>query len=158
MATKQALEVGDSAPDFTLTSATGVPVSLHDFRGRSEVILFFYPKANTPFCTAEACAFRDNDSAFRDAGAEVIGISSDPPESLRSFGGSFQLPYTLLSDPEGKVRQLFGVPKTFGILPGRSTYLIDRDGIVRHIFTSQFLPSRHATDLLEALKSLQESK
>src|SRR5271166_6434982 len=133
----QAVGVGDLAPDFTLPSSTGEMVSLSDFRGKSEVVLFFYPKDDTPGCTAEACSFRDSHEAFREAGAEVIGVSSDSSDSHRKFAGRYGLPFRLLSDPKGELRSRFGVPKTLGLLPGRVTYLIDRHGIVRHIFSSQ---------------------
>src|SRR5690348_14730621 len=98
-----ALGVGDPAPDFELPSSTGEMVRLCEFRGRSEVVLFFYPKANSPACTMEACAFRDSYEAFRDARAEVIGISSDPADSHRRFADRFRLPFVLLSDADGTV-------------------------------------------------------
>jgi peroxiredoxin Q/BCP len=125
VANADALAVGDSAPGFTLLSASGETVSLADFRG-GEVVLFFYPKDRSPLCTAEACTFRDSHQAFRDAGAVVIGISSDSAESHRRFAGRFRLPYLLLSDIGGDVRERYRVPKTFGLIPGRVTYLIDR--------------------------------
>ena len=144
--------MGDPAPDFTLPSATGEPVSLSQFRGRSEVVLFFYPKDNSPVCTAEACSFRDSYEAFRSAGAEVIGISADSVESHRRFAARNRLPFHLLSDADGSVRARYGVPRTLGVIPGRVTYLIDRQGIVRHIFSSQFQPARHVAEALRVLK------
>lgn len=158
MAGEKRLQVGDKAPDFTLHKANGEPVNLSDFRGRAEVVLFFYPKDNTPGCTAEACSFRDNYDVFRDAGAEVIGISSDPADSHERFASRFRLPFLLLSDEEGVVRQRYGVSKTFGLFPGRCTYVIDRDGIIRHIFSSQFLPTKHVTEALSALKKRREER
>ena len=154
MAETKRLEVGDSAPGFTLPSASGKTVSLSDFRGR-EVVLFFYPMDNSPVCTTEACSFRDSHEAFRDAGAEVIGISSDSPESHRRFADRFRLPFLLLSDMHGDVRERYGVPKTFGLIPGRVTYLIDREGVVRHVFSSQFEPARHVTEALTVLRTLR---
>jgi thioredoxin-dependent peroxiredoxin len=149
------LQPGDAAPDFTLPDADGKLVSLADFRGRTEVVLFFYPKDNTPGCTREACSFRDCFESFRDAGALVIGISSDSGASHRQFAERFRLPFMLLSDHDGTVRARYGVAKTLGLLPGRVTFLIDRHGIVRFIFTSQFQPAQHVARALGALKELR---
>jgi peroxiredoxin Q/BCP len=154
MADRHALRVGDPAPDFELPSSTREMVRLSDYRGKSDVVVFFYPKANSPVCSVEACSFRDSYEAFREAGAEVIGISSDPADSHRRFADRFRLPFVLLSDADGAVRGRFGVPRTLGLLPGRVTYLIDRDGIIRHIFSSQFQPQRHVADALGVLVRL----
>jgi peroxiredoxin Q/BCP len=150
-----AVRVGDPAPDFTLADASGEPVSLSKFRDRSEVVLYFYPKDHSPACTAEACSFRDSYEAFRSAGAEVIGISTDTVESHRQFAGRNRLPFHLLSDADGSVRARYGVPRTLGIIPGRVTYLIDRQGIVRHIFSSQFQPARHVGEALKVLAQIR---
>jgi peroxiredoxin Q/BCP len=147
--------IGEPAPDFALPSATGETVRLSDFRGKAEVVLFFYPKDNSPACTLEACSFRDSHEAFREAGAEVIGISADSADSHRRFSERFRLPYTLLADVDGAVRAQYGVPRTLGLFPGRVTYLIDRDGIVRHIFSSQFQPWRHVPEALKILEGLR---
>jgi peroxiredoxin Q/BCP len=155
MATSAGVRVGDAAPDFTLPSATGVPVHLGDFRGVSEVVLFFYPKDNSPACTAEACSFRDSYEAFREAGAEVIGVSADSLASHLDFAGRHRLPYRLLSDSDGSLRALYCVPKTLGFIPGRVTYLIDKQGIVRHIFSSQLQPTRHVEEALRVLKQIR---
>ena len=104
MADREALGVGEPAPDFALPSATGETVRLSDFRGKAEVVLFFYPKDNSPACTLEACSFRDSHEAFREAGAEVIGISADPADSHRRFSERFRLPFVLLTDVDGAVR------------------------------------------------------
>jgi peroxiredoxin Q/BCP len=154
MADGEALRVGEPAPDFSLPSSTGEMVRLSDFRGKSAVVLFFYPKDNSPACTMEACSFRDSHETFREAGAEVIGISADSEESHRGFAERFRLPYLLLADTDGAVRARYGVPRTFGLFPGRVSYLIDREGIVRHIFSSQFQPWRHVAEALEVLKTL----
>jgi thioredoxin-dependent peroxiredoxin len=158
MATSDGVRVGDPAPDFTLPSTTGAPVSLSDFRGTSEVVLFFYPKDNTPGCTAEACSFRDSYEAFREAGAEVIGVSSDSVESHRAFAGKHRLPFRLLSDPDGALRAKYGAARMLGLFPGRVTYLIDRQGIVRHVFSSQFQPARHVAEALRVLKAMRDEK
>ncbi len=155
MAVRDSVRVGDPAPDFTLPSSTGEPVSLRDFRDKSEVVLFFYPKDDSPACTAEACAFRDSYELFRDAGAEVIGISADSSASHLKFASVHHLPYVLLTDSGGSLRRRFGVPKTLGLIPGRVTYLIDRLGIVRHIFSSQFQPAKHVHEALRVLKEVQ---
>ena len=149
MAESAVLGVGDPAPDFALASSTGETVRLSDYRGKAEVVLFFYPKDNTPGCTMEACTFRDSHEAFREAGAEVIGISSDSADSHRRFAERYRLPFVLLSDAGGSVRARYGVSRTLGLFPGRVTYLIDRDGIIRHIFSSQFQPWRHVPEALE---------
>lgn len=148
------IAVGDAAPDFTLPTQDGVPTYLKDFAGRSSVVLFFYPKDNTAKCTAEACAFRDSYSVFQDAGAVVLGISSDTGASHQGFAQRHRLPFPLLSDTGSHVRELYGVPKTLGLLPGRVTYLIDKQGIVRHIFSSQFDIDRHISETLRVLRTL----
>ncbi|VXD25756.1 peroxiredoxin [Planktothrix paucivesiculata] len=149
-----AVKIGDLAPDFTLTSQTGESVSIKDFRGQKSVVLYFYPKDDTPGCTAEACAFRDSYQVFTDAGAEVIGISSDTAQSHQQFATKYNLPFILLSDTGNKVRQLYGVPATMWVLPGRVTYVIDKDGVVRHLFDSMLDFSRHVEEALTTLKSI----
>ncbi len=148
---KGKVQVGDLAPDFTLPDQSGAPVSLEKYLGKSDIVLYFYPKDNTVGCTAEACAFRDSYEVFKDAGAEVIGISSDTAESHQQFAKKHRLTFILLSDEGGAIRRRYGVPTTFG-LPGRVTYVIDRKGIVRHIFSSQIQFEKHVD---EALKTLQ---
>ncbi len=156
MPDEKVLRVGDLAPDFTLPSTTGGTVSLSDFRGRSEVVLFFYPKDNSPACALEACSFRDSYDAFRDAGAEVIGISADSTVSHNQFATRFRLPFRLLSDSDGSVRSRYGVSRTLGIFPGRVTFLIDKEAIIRHVFSSQFLPTKHVSEMLAVLRNLRE--
>lgn len=157
MAAQSLVKVGDLAPDFSLPSSKGDLVSLANFRGR-EVVLYFYPKDNTAGCTAEACAFRDSYEDFQEAGAEVIGISSDSETTHGQFARRLNLPFLLLSDRDGAVRARYGVPKTLGLLPGRVTYLIDRDGVVRAIFSSQFQPKKHLTEMLDQLARLQAGR
>lgn len=149
------LQIGDVAPDFTLPTQSGGTVHLADYRGKQAVVVYFYPKDNTAGCTAEACAFRDSYEVFQQAGAEVIGISSDSVDSHQQFASQYQLPFILASDAQGEVRKRYHVPATFGLLPGRVTYVIDRQGIVRHIFSSQLNAPRHVT---EALRILQPSE
>jgi peroxiredoxin Q/BCP len=147
--------VGDTAPDFTLPSQSGEEVSLGDFINRKRaVVLFFYPKDDTPGCTKEACSFRDEHERFGNLEAEVIGISSDPIESHQRFVEKNRLPFALLSDEGGEVRKLYGVPNTLGLFPGRVTYVIDEEGVVRHVFSSQLGVTRHVEQALEALGSI----
>ncbi len=152
--TKGNVGVGSKAPYFTLPSQSGEMVSLKDFLDRKPVVLFFYPKDDTPGCTKEACAFRDVYEEFSKLDAEVVGISSDSVESHRSFAKKHGLPFTLLSDEGGKVRKLYGVSNTFGLFPGRVTYVIDENGVVRHIFSSQLGAKRHVEEALKILTSI----
>jgi peroxiredoxin Q/BCP len=151
--TKDKLKVGSVAPDFTLPSQEGEMVSLKDFSGRKPVVLFFYPKDDSPGCTKEVCAFRDNFEEFSKLDAQVIGISSDSVESHRRFAVKHDLSFPLLSDEGGNIRRLYGVPKTFGLFPGRVTYVIDKEGVVRHVFSSQLSVQRHVQEALAALRS-----
>jgi len=151
--TDQSVGVGDKAPDFTLDSASG-PVTLSAYRGDKVVVLYFYPKDDTYGCTKEACAFRDSFEDFVDAGAEVIGVSSDSVASHESFAGKHRLPFTLVADPGGAVRREFGVPSTLGMLPGRVTYVIDREGVVRHVFNSQMRIGDHVGRALDVVRRL----
>ena len=152
------VKVGDPAPDFTLPALTGKQVNLASFRGEKDIVLYFYPRDRTFGCTAEACAFRDNYEVFRDAGAEVIGISSDSEESHEQFANKHRLPFILLSDRGGVVRKRYWVSSTFGLLPGRVTYIIDKQGIVRYIFSSQFAPQKHVAEALKVLQALREER
>ena len=112
------------------------------------------PKDGTPGCTAEACAFRDSHDVFAETGAEVIGVSSDSVDSHVEFAGRHELPFTLLSDQGGQVRKLYGVPSVLGLLPGRVTYVIDRQGTVRHTFNSMTKIGRHIDQALDMVKRL----
>jgi thioredoxin-dependent peroxiredoxin len=151
------IQVGDRAPDFTLPSQSGERVSLAEFQGNKAVVLFFYPKDGTAVCTKEACSFRDAYEDFVQAGAVVIGVSSDSTESHQAFASGHRLPFVLLADAEGSLRKAFGVPKTLGIMPGRVTYVIDKDGVVRHVFSSQVSADRHVTEALGVVRQLAES-
>ncbi|TMF42101.1 MAG: peroxiredoxin [Chloroflexi bacterium] len=152
---KGKVQVGDSAPDFTLLDQSGTPVCLGDFLGKKHIVLYFYPKDNTSLCTEEARAFRDSYEVFKNAGAEVIGVSFDSVESHRQFAEEHQLPFILLSDADSILRKRYDVPTAFE-LPGRVTYIIDRQGIVRLIFFSQYTSTRHVEVALESLQSLHE--
>ena len=149
------IQVGDKAPDFTLPSQTGEQVRLQDRLGERVVVLYFYPKDNTSGCTAEACAFRDSYETFTDAGAEVIGVSSDSADKHAGFASKHRLPFTLLADQGGRVRKAYGVPAALGFLPGRVTYVIDRTGTVRHVFSSMTNIDGHVSEALEVVRQLQ---
>ena len=150
-----AIKVGDRAPEFSLPASTGGQASLEDFLGKKTLVLYFYPKDDTVGCTAEACDFRDNHGLFTAAGADVIGVSSDTLIAHEQFATKLRLPFTLLSDVDGRVRDAYGVRKTFGLVPGRVTYVIDRTGIVRYIFSSQLRFSAHVQKALEIVKTLE---
>ncbi|MFT5041762.1 MAG: peroxiredoxin Q/BCP [Hyphomicrobiaceae bacterium] len=145
---------GDLAPNFSLESQDGTEISLADYRGSAVVVLYFYPKDDTPVCTKEACAFRDSHEDFTDAGAVVIGVSDDNAASHRSFASKHALPFHLVCDPGQAVRKAYGVPRTLGIMPGRVTYVIDREGIVRHVTNSQLFAGRHVNEALETVRRL----
>jgi len=151
---KDGVGVGSKAPDFTLPSQSGEMVSLKDFLGEKVVILYFYPKDDTPGCTKEACAFRDEHEEFGKLDAEVIGVSSDSVESHKRFAEKHNLSFTLLSDEGGRVRRMYGVPNTFGVFPGRVTYVIDESGVVRHVFSSQIGAVKHVEEALKALAAI----
>ena len=147
---------GDTAPDFSLPDSSGREVSLSDFAGRSVVVLYFYPKDNTPGCTREACSFRDNYKDLRELGAEVIGISSDTGSSHADFAARHGLPFILLSDLDGEVRGAYGIVSIFGMLPGRVTFVIDKKGIIRHVFWSQFRAHKHVDEAIRIVRSIHE--
>ncbi|MFN2426562.1 MAG: peroxiredoxin [Candidatus Binatia bacterium] len=148
------IAVGDKAPDFQLQDQNGRTVSLADFRGSKAVVLYFYPKDETPGCTKEACSFRDSYEDFVKAGAEVIGVSGDSVGKHQAFAEHHRLPFTLLADEGNALRKAYGVPATLWILPGRVTYVIDRDGIVRHVFDSQLQATKHIDEALGVIRRL----
>jgi peroxiredoxin Q/BCP len=150
-----AIKAGDTAPDFALPDRSGTTVRLSDYRGKKAVVLYFYPKDDTPGCTKEACSFRDQYEVFKDAGAEVIGISSDSAESHAKFASKYQLPFVLVADQGGSVRKQYGVPATLGLLPGRVTFVIDPQGVVRHVFNSQLQATKHVDEAAQALRALK---
>jgi peroxiredoxin Q/BCP len=148
------VNVGDVAPDFTLPDQSGAPVRLRDLLGQKTVVLYFYPKDETPGCTIEARAFRDSYEQFSAKDAQVVGVSSDSVRSHRRFAQRHDLPFLLLSDADGAIRRLYGVEKTLGLLPGRVTYVIDQTGIVRHVYSSQLRATRHPREALMVLSAL----
>jgi peroxiredoxin Q/BCP len=148
------VEVGEEATDFTLPDQEGRPVTLSRLRGKN-IVLYFYPKDFSPGCTREACDFRDGYEDFTDAGAIVVGVSGDTVESHKKFIDEYKLPFTLLSDMKGEVRKLYGTYKVLGLFSGRYTFIIDREGIIRHIFTSETDMQKHVDDALRVLKELK---
>jgi thioredoxin-dependent peroxiredoxin len=153
-----AVQVGDKAPDFTLPSQMGDNVTLSEYFGKKNVVLYFYPKDETTGCTKEACTFRDSYDVFTNLGAEVLGVSGQSVESHKSFATHHNLQFILLSDKDNKVRILYGVPATMGIIPGRVTYVIDKKGVVRHIFNSQYQPQKHVEEAKQVLEKLNEEE
>ena len=149
------IQVGDKAPDFTLPSQSGELARLHDRLGERVVVFYFYPKDDTPGCTAEACAFRDSHEVFTSAGAEVIGISSDSVGRHAAFAAGISCRSPCSATKAVSVRKNYGVPAVLGLLPGRVTYVIDREGTVRHVFNSMTHIGQHINDALEVVRQLQ---
>ncbi|KAL3535487.1 hypothetical protein ACH5RR_003948 [Cinchona calisaya] len=144
---------GSVPPAFTLKDQDGRNVSLSKFKGKP-VVVYFYPADETAGCTKQACAFRDSYEKFKKAGAEVIGISGDDPSSHKAFAKKYRLPFTLLSDEGNQIRKEWGVPSDlFGALPGRQTYVLDKNGVVQLIYNNQFQPEKHIDETLKFLQS-----
>ena len=147
--------IGDTAPPFDTIDHEGSRICLDDLILEGPVVLYFYPKDETPACTAEACAFRDAHADFVAAGARVVGVSSDSAERHQAFASRHQLPYSLIADAHGLLRRTYGVPRTLGLLPGRVTYVIDTEGVIRHLFNSQFHAKRHIEEALRTVRRMQ---
>jgi len=152
------VKVEEKAPDFKLLSQMGDKVTLSEYFGKKNIVLYFYPKDESMGCTKEACKFRDAYDVFADLGAEVLGVSSQSVESHESFATHHGLPFILLSDERNEVRKMYGVPASLGIIPGRVTFIIDKKGMVRHIFSSQFQPEKHVQEALGVLRKLNEEE
>jgi peroxiredoxin Q/BCP len=154
-------KVGDAAPTFTLSSTEGKPLSLKDFKGKN-IVLYFYPKDDTPGCTKEACSFRDTNSELKDAGAVVLGVSTDSVESHEQFKSKYNLNFPLLADPTADVAKMYGVWKeknmygrrSWGV--ARTTFLIGADGKVKKVY-KKVDTERHGQDVLADLKGLEKS-
>ena len=149
-----ALAAGDRAPLIALSDQTGVERRSDQLGGKA-LVLFFYPKDDTPGCTMEACAFRDSYSDLQALGAEVWGVSGDDAASHQRFASRHHLPYPLLVDTGNRLRRAFGVPSVLGLLPGRVTYVIDGQGVVRHVFNNLLDGAAHRREAIEALQRLQ---
>lgn len=145
------MKVGDTIPDFTSKDSDGNDFDSQNYIGKQPLVIYFYPKDDTPGCTVEACSFRDNYQDFKDLGAEVIGISSDSVASHIKFKSKYKLPFILLSDNDKKIRKLFGVQNNLFIIPGRETFVADKNGTILLIFNSMSADS-HITKALQALK------
>ena len=145
--------VGDRAPLVALRDADGVERRSDQLAGQA-LVLFFYPKDDTPGCTMEACAFRDSYADLQALGAEVWGVSGDDASSHQRFAGKHKLPYPLLVDTGNQLRRAFGVPAVLGLLPGRVTYVIDGQGVIRHVFNNLLDGPAHRREAIEALKAL----
>ncbi|MFM8734856.1 MAG: peroxiredoxin [Pirellulales bacterium] len=143
--------VGDRAPAFTATLQDGGTFDSSGVIGRKWLVLFFYPKDDTPVCTKEACAFRDSYEKFVEAGAEVVGVSSDSAASHARFAARHRLPFPIIADERRELRTLFGVPATLGFLPGRVTYVIDREGVVRMVYSAMLASDGHVRRALAAV-------
>lgn len=153
--TKKPVSIGSKVPIFILNDQFGEAFNIESVLGKKNLIIYFYPKDETPGCTAEACSFRDAYEEFTENNCVVIGISGDDEESHWNFAMKHRLTYTLLADQGNHIRKLFGVPKSmFGMLPGRVTYIIDKKGIVRHIFNSQLMATKHISESLKILRTL----
>ena len=150
-----AVKIGDVIPDFIAKDTNGNDFDSKKIVGQKPLVLYFYPKDNTPGCTAQACSFRDQYEDFKDLGAEVIGISSDSITSHQKFAQQYKLPFILLSDQDKKIRNLFGVPTgMFGLIPGRVTYVTDKKGVVTMIFDSM-MATNHISKALAAIQKLK---
>ncbi|MES2747063.1 MAG: peroxiredoxin [Bacteroidota bacterium] len=147
-----ALKVGDRVPFFTAVDSNGNGFEIRDFIG-SPFVIYFYPKDDTRVCTEQACSFRDNYQEFKELGAEVIGISADSVASHVKFKSKYQLPFILLSDADKKIRKLFGVSNDLLFIPGRQTFVADKNGIIQLVFNS--MSGRiHIDKALKILKKL----
>ena len=147
-----ALQIGDKIPNFTAKDTNNNDFDSTTIVGQKPVVIYFYPKDNTPGCTAQACSFRDQYQDFTDLGAEVIGISGDTVSSHEKFAKRYKLPFLLLADSAGKLRKLFGVKTNLlGLIPGRVTYVADKDGVIQLIFDSM-MATKHIPKALDFLK------
>lgn len=146
--------IGDKAPDFSLRDQNGNIVSLHDYAGSRSVVLYFYPKDFTPGCTAETRSFGTMYDELKDMGAEVLGVSTAEVGTHREFAEACGARFSLLADEGGKVRKLYDVRASFGLIPGRTTFVIDRNGVVRHVHTSQTNAAGHVAEAIKALKAI----
>ncbi len=148
------LTSGQRVPSFTLKDQDNVDFVLDDELGKGPIVFFFYPKDETAGCTAEACSFRDRNPALAAAGATVVGISRDSVASHKAWATKHAFPFKLLADVDGKVRDAFGVPRAFGLIDGRVTYVVDHGGIVRHSFSSLLRATKHVDEAIEVVKRL----
>lgn len=148
------LKPGDKAPDFTLPDQEGRPVRVSDLWRKGPVVLYFYPRDETPGCTAQACSFRDKYQDFQDAGAQVVGVSDDPVDKHAGFARHHRLPFTLLADPDEAVHRQYGLDKLLGFLRARVTFVIDSKGVIQLVFDDRLRALRHVDAALETVRGL----
>ncbi len=151
-----ALNIGDEAPDFEALTDSGNKLRLSEILKGNEVVLYFYPKDETPGCTAEACSFRDSWDDLKDLGATVVGVSSDSTDSHRKFKEHHKLQFTLVSDQGKEIRRLYDVKGS--ILPPRTTFVISRNGKIAHVYNSQMNAKHHVEEAITALKKIRENE
>lgn len=147
------LKVGDKAPDFELDSTLGRKVSVREFANKKSVVLYFYPKDNTPGCTKEACSFRDDFARFQELGAEILEVSLDSIESHEKFSSKHHLPFVLLSDKDKQVVKAYGVLGLGGFSAKRVTFIIDKAGVITHVFPKVNV-SKHSEEVMDALREV----
>jgi len=148
-----AIQKGDQCPSFKLKDQNGELFNIDDVIGEDNLVIYFYPKDDSPGCTKQACSFRDAFEDFKEAGAKVIGISSDDEQSHKKFAEKHNLPFTLLADSNKTVRKQFGVPTNLlGLLPGRVTYIFDKKGLLKGVFNSQLNFDKHISEALKVIK------
>jgi peroxiredoxin Q/BCP len=154
--TMNELKIGSTIPAFTLPDQNGKMFDINSVLGKKNLVIYFYPKDDSPGCTAQACSFQDQFEVFKEADAVIIGISGQSVESHKEFATKHRLTFTLLSDKGNKIRKQFGVPTNLlGLIPGRVTYVADKTGKVIYIFNSQTHATKHVD---EALRILKQSK
>jgi peroxiredoxin Q/BCP len=151
------LKVGSKVPEFILPDQDGKMFDLRRVLGKENLVIYFYVKDETPGCTKEACTFRDDYTQFQKDNAMVIGISAQSVESHKEFAEKYDLPFTLLSDRDNKVRKLFGVKNVMGSIPGRETFVIDKQGKVVYIFNSNSEPVEHVTEAMRILGGMNKT-
>jgi len=149
----QQIKEGFKVPEFNLSDQDGKEFNIKDVLEKKKLVIYFYPKDDTPGCTKEACSFRDQFEVFTQAGAMIIGISAQSVDSHKKFAGKYKLPFTLLSDTDNHVRKLFGVSS--GPIPGRVTFVVDKTGTVVYVFDSQMQATRHVDEALRILKEMK---
>ncbi len=150
------IKIGSSIPAFILPDQNGNLFDISSVLGKKNLVIYFYPKDDSPGCTAQACSFRDQYEVFKEADALIIGISGQSVESHKEFAEKHRLTFTLLSDEGNKIRKQFGVPTNLlGFLPGRVTYIADKTGKVIYLFNSQMQSTKHVDEALRILKKMQ---
>ena len=152
------IQVGDIVPSFSLPDQDGKMINITDYIGRKKLVIFFYPRDGSHFCTKEACYFRDLSQTFDEVNAVIFGISGQSIENHKKFASQYRLDYPILSDEGNEVRKLFGVPaNAFGLIDGRVTYVANQEGKIVHIFNSQLHPERHVDEALKVCLLLKRT-